>query len=235
MWWGFPVLLVLVLALQRAWDYLYDAQFTWRGLGLMVSLFALWIVILLTGGWMGGLVAVVGSFVLGALLDAALRPILGHFARRHAAQWSRKEQARFAKLLEASSSAGFYERMEDERLEEAQRCQTTLLMASIDADIQEALAAHDKHTEDLARFYFDKQLKDLPPWHRDRAVRNPRAIDYYFDTAVDLPATGPSTVLRAWVMERPAGEMPPRLEDDRQAEQALATRRRARRTESGSA
>ena len=227
--WVWAVLLFLVLLLQRAWDHLYDRQFTWRGLFLLAALFGLWIAVLVAQGWRGALLAVLFSFAVGAVLDALLPRYLGRLLRRRAEHWSAKERARFARLLDESSSAGFYERMEEEHLEGAQRCQMTLLMASIDKDVEKALAGHGKHTEDLATFYFDKQVKDLPPWHRERAVRNPRAIDYYFATALDLPASRPSRVLRAWIMERPAGAMPSHLEAERQAEETLAAKRRAAR------
>ena len=205
MWWGFVVLLLIALVLQRTWDYLYDRQFTWTGLALLLAIFALWVGVLLVDGFLWLVPAVLGTFAAGALLDVVLEPLLARILRNRAEVYSRKERARFAAALENASSEDFYESMEDEHLENARECQMTLLMASIEADVERALAAHDKHTEDLATFYFDRNLRDLPPWHRGRAVRNPRTIDYYFRTAVDLLPAKPSQALRTWIMERPAG------------------------------
>jgi len=218
MWLTWVIPLVIVTFLWTLNDFL-------RGRGkelisgvLALLTFALCGVAFIVSGWLVGLIALVSSFVLGALFRYPALLIAKRLIKYPDHGADDYSQRRLARTLKDFGSPQHFERRETEEREEAHHLTQTVDQAMSQPDVQEVLRELSCRKEDIEAFYQRFEILSLPPKARELAVCNASMLAYFLTNSVKGEVAGEyvrnfrdqdvTMTLTLWAKHNPSGRSP---------------------------
>ena len=185
---------------------------------LAFLIFALCIVAFFVSGWLIGLAALVGSFILGALLHYPASLIARKLIKYPDLGADNYSQRGFERMMNDFGSPEYFERREKEKREESSHMARVIDKALGRSDVQEVLERQSCSRQDVEAFYQRFEISSLPPNLREVAVCNANMLEYFLQNSVEAEVNGEyvrnvkdqnvAITLAWWAKHNPKGSMP---------------------------
>ena len=181
-------------------------------------IFALCIVAFFVSGWIIGLVALIGSFALGALFRYPVSLIARKLVKYPDLGVADYSQRRSQRMMSDLGSGKYFERLENEKHEGSRHKERTVEKAVSRSDVQEILERLSCSKRDVVAFYERFEISSLPPHMREIAVCNANMLEYFFKHSVGAEVDGEylrnvkdqnvAMTLKSWARHDPKGRQP---------------------------
>ncbi|MGH9340093.1 MAG: hypothetical protein ACRD1R_11035 [Acidobacteriota bacterium] len=172
----------------------------------------------LFSGWLWGLGALVGAFILSNIY----RPVALAVARRMITYpdlgVERYQHERMQQTLHDFGSEDYFKRRAAEEKSEQVHRNRVVANALKDEHLREVLGRHGSSKQDLAALYDRVEVRTLPPKMREAVLRNPELVDYFLGNSTPAEfrgeyvrnVTGQATsmTLALWCSSNPGGKRP---------------------------
>lgn len=215
--WAIP--LTIVVFLWTGNEYLQGLKKRSTRIALMRVWLALWVVAFLISGWKIALVASVCSI----LLIIPFAPIAHIIARRlikYPALGVREYNLMRALQDVAGLASGQNSWQPWEEGEEREHhMESAVRKAMRRRRIRSVLEAHCANRQDLEALYRSSYLFVVPPWVREKALRNPKLVEFFLEVSVpgeflgkyvrNVTSIDMATLLQVWVVSDPGRKEPP--------------------------
>lgn len=216
-WLSWAVPLVVVIFLWTLNEFLRGRFKDILSGVLALLIFGLCIVAFFVSGWIIGLVALIGSFVLGALFRYPAFQVAKKIVKYPDLGLSDYSQRKHQRIMDNLMS-GDFDQLEQERHERSRHKAETVEKALNRPDVQAVLRKLSCSSPDIEAFYERVEISSLPPHLREIALCNANLLEYFLEHSVAEQTAGEhvrnvddqniAIRLTLWARHNPGGHEP---------------------------